>query len=223
MNHENVCVLISGGLDSAVALAETVRRPGDGVLPLYIRSELVWERSEMYWLERLLQTFDSARIKPMVSLRLPVGDLYGDHWSTTSVGAPDEETPDEAVYLPGRNILLLAKAGVLAADRGCGAIVLGSLAGNPFPDATQAFFQAMGAALGRGMGLDRPLEIDTPLAGMTKHEVVTLGHRLGVPLQLTFSCIHPTHDHRHCGTCNKCAERKRGFAEAGVEDPTDYA
>lgn len=222
MKHENVAVLISGGVDSAVALAETLRS-GTRVLPLYIRSELVWERSEMYWLDRLLQTYESADLEPMVSLRLPTRDLYGDHWSTTSLGAPDDETPDEAVYLPGRNILLLAKAGVLAAERGCSAIVLGSLAGNPFPDATQAFFRAMGAALGRGMGLDQPLEIETPLAGMAKHEVVALGERLGVPLGLTFSCIDPTPDHHHCGVCNKCAERKRGFAEAGVEDPTTYA
>lgn len=222
MSRESVCVLLSGGIDSAVALAETLRS-GTSALPLYIRSGLVWERSEMYWLDRLLQTFEDPALAPLETLHLPATDLYGDHWSTTSRGTPDDDTPDEAVYLPGRNILLLAKAGVLAAERGCEAIVLGSLAGNPFPDATQAFFQAMGAALGRGMGLDRSLQIRTPLAGMAKHEVVALGDRYGVPLELTFSCIEPRADHRHCGACNKCAERKRGFIQAGVDDPTDYA
>lgn len=214
------CVLLSGGLDSAVALAEAARDRGP-VLPVYVRSGLVWEPAEMYWTDRFLQTLPESSVEPLIVLDLPVGDLYGDHWSVTGEGVPGSDTPDEAVYLPGRNILLLSKTGVFAVGAGCGAIVMGPLATSPFPDATPAFFAAMGRAIGEGMGIAGALPIETPLAGLTKPEVIRRGADLR--LDLTFSCLDPAGDHRHCGICNKCAERKRGFAEAGVADPTEYA
>lgn len=209
-------MLVSGGLDSAVALAEAARE--GPVAPVYVRSGLVWESAEMYWLERFLQTIGAPAL---VVLDLPVDDLYGAHWSLTGSDSPGSETPDEAVYLPGRNLLLLSKAGVWAVENGCVAIVMGPLAANPFPDGTRAFFDAMGGAIGRAMGLGDPLPVETPLSGLSKTEVVR--RAAGLPIELTFSCLSPTPDHRHCGECNKCAERRRGFAEAGVDDPTAYA
>jgi 7-cyano-7-deazaguanine synthase len=215
-----LCVLVSGGVDSAVALAEAVQS-GERVVPVYVRSGLVWEPAEMYWLGRFLQTIPGEELAPLAILDLPVSDLYGDHWSLTGESPPDAESPDAAVYLPGRNILLLAKAGVLAAQRGCRAIVMGPLAANPFPDGTPAFFDAMGRALGIGMGLGTALTVLTPLAGLTKADVVRRGARLR--LDLTFSCLDPVEGRHHCGACNKCAERRRGFRQAGVLDPTAYA
>jgi len=209
-------VLVSGGLDSAVALAEAARE--GPVAPIYVRSGLVWESAEMYWLERFLQTIGAPQ---MVVLDLPVADLYGAHWSLTGDDPPGADSPDEAVYLPGRNLLLLSKAGVWAAGEGCASIVMGPLAANPFPDGTRAFFDAMGEAIGLAMGLGGPLPVETPLSGLSKTDVVR--RAAGLPIELTFSCLNPTPDHGHCGECNKCAERRRGFAEAGVDDPTVYA
>ena len=209
------CVLVSGGLDSAVALAEAMRE--GPVAPVFVRSGLVWEPAEMYWLERFLQTIGAP---PLVVLDVPVDDLYGAHWSLTGDEPPDAESPDEAVYLPGRNLLLLSKAGVWAAEADCASIVMGPLAANPFPDGTRAFFDAMGSAMGLAMGREGPLPIETPLAGLTKAEVVR--RAAGLPIEFTFSCLAPTPDHRHCGACNKCAERKKGFSEAGLADPTEY-
>ena len=117
--------------------------------------------------------------------------------------------------------MLLAKAGVFTATHGCRAIVLGPLAANPFPDATPSFFEAMATALGHGMGLEGRLSIETPLVGLTKPEVVRRG--AAYRLDLTFSCLDPDSEHRHCGACNKCAERQRGFRDAGIDDPTEYA
>ncbi|HEU4464053.1 MAG TPA: 7-cyano-7-deazaguanine synthase, partial [Gemmatimonadota bacterium] len=131
------CVLVSGGLDSAVALAEAMRE--GPVAPVFVRSGLVWEPAEMYWLDRFLQTIGAP---PLVVLDVSVEDLYGEHWSLTGDDPPGAESPDEAVYLPGRNLLLLSKAGVWAAEAGCSAIVMGPLAANPFPDGTRAFFDA---------------------------------------------------------------------------------
>lgn len=209
-------MLVSGGLDSAVALAEAMRE--GPVAPVFVRSGLVWEPAEMYWLERFLQTIGAP---PLVILDVPVEDLYGAHWSLTGDEAPGAESPDEAVYLPGRNLLLLSKAGVWAAEAGCESIVMGPLAANPFPDGTRAFFDAMAVAIGLAMGRGDRLPIHTPLAGLTKAEVVR--RAAGLPVELTFSCLAPTPDHRHCGACNKCAERRKGFSEAGVADPTEYA
>ena len=67
--------------------------------------------------------------------------------------------------------------------------------------------------------LTHPLEIVTPFSSLSKTEVIDLGRAL--PLELTFSCIRPVGE-KHCGGCNKCAERRRSFAEAGVKDRTDY-
>jgi 7-cyano-7-deazaguanine synthase len=210
------CVLVSGGLDSAVALTDAAR--AGPVAPVFVRSGLVWEPAEMYWLGRFLQTIGAP---PLVVLDLPVADLYGAHWSLTGDNPPGSESPDEAVYLPGRNLLLLSKAGVWAVEAGCVAIVMGPLAANPFPDGTRAFFDAMGEAIGLAMGVGGALPVETPLAGLSKTQVVR--RAVGLPLELTFSCLSPTPDHRHCGACNKCAERRRGFAGAGVPDPTEYA
>lgn len=215
-----LCVLVSGGVDSAVLLGEAVQS-GERVVPVYVRSGLVWEPAEMYWLGRFLETLPADGLAPLVTLEVPVSDLYGDHWSLTGQVPPGAESPDDAVYLPGRNILLLAKTGVLAAQRGSRAMVMGPLAANPFPDGTPAFFDSMGRALGIGMGLGGALPILTPLAGLTKAEVVRRG--AGLRLDLTFSCLDPLDGLHHCGACNKCAERRRGFREAGVDDPTAYA
>lgn len=219
-----LCVLVSGGIDSAVALAEAVQS-GEPVVPVYVRSGLIWESAEMYWLGRFLQTLTTTPsrdgLTPLVTLDVPVADLYGEHWSLTGETPPAAGSPDAAVYLQGRNLLLLAKTGVFAAGRGCRAIVMGPLAANPFPDGTRAFFDAMGRAIGIGMGRGAELPVLTPLAGLSKAEVVRRGAHLR--LDLTFSCIDPVEGGLHCGRCNKCAERQQGFLEAGIADPTRYA
>ena len=116
--------------------------------------------------------------------------------------------------------MLLSKAAIYCAQKGIGRIALGPLAGNPFPDATPQFFETMGRAL--SLGLAHPIVIDAPFASMDKSEVIRLGVALGVPLELTLSCMNP-HEGRHCGQCSKCRERRDAFHQAGVADPTTYA
>ena len=72
------------------------------------------------------------------------------------------------------------------------------------------------------LGLGTPIEIAAPFAALHKADVIALGRSLGVPLELTLSCMQPR-DGLHCGRCSKCRERRDAFREAGVEDPTDYA
>jgi 7-cyano-7-deazaguanine synthase len=214
-----VAVLLSGGLDSAVLVAHEAESAD--VLPVYVRAGLAWEAEEMAIVDRLLRAPAFAgRVAPVARITVDATDLYrAGHWALRGE-PPAYDTPDEDVYLPGRNILLLSKAGVLCALRGIGRLVIGPLAGNPFPDATPAFFGAMSQAL--SAGLAAPIAIDAPFSTYHKEDVIRLGAGLGVPFELTMSCMKPQKG-RHCGLCSKCRERRDAFAAAGVDDPTDYA
>lgn len=217
VSNRRLAALVSGGPDSAV-LVHHLADAAAAVHPLFVRQGLRWEETELAWLRRFLAATPRPNVAPLAVVSLPLDDLYPeDHFSRAGV-VPLADTPDEDVYLPGRNLTLLAKAGVFAAVRGLDAIALGPLAGNPFPDATPAFLAAMERAL--SAGLDRPLRVLAPLAAFRKEEVLLLGRDL--PLGLTFSCLDPAGD-RHCGRCSKCRERRDGFCAARLADPTDYA
>jgi 7-cyano-7-deazaguanine synthase len=211
-----LAVLVSGGLDSAIFLGEAVRGHAE-VHPLYVRHGLYWEAVELAHLRRFLEAVAGPSLRPLQVLEMPVGDLYGAHWSVTGRDVPDACTPDSAVFLPGRNVLLLAKALLWCHLHGIGAVALASLHSNPFPDATPEFFRAYQDVVNRAVG--GRVEVLLPYVGLHKAEVMRRGR--GLPLGLTFSCLHPVLD-RHCGTCNKCAERRQAFAAAGMNDPTDY-
>jgi 7-cyano-7-deazaguanine synthase len=188
--------------------------------PIYVSSGLAWEREELSAVERLLSTPGFRGLPPLARLTFTVEDLYPPtHWALTGT-PPGFDTPDEDVYLTGRNIVLLSKAAIHCAQRGISRIAIGPLAGNPFPDATAEFFSAMARAL--SLGLAQEMAIDAPFAHLHKSDVIRLGQELGVPLALTLSCMNPRNGH-HCGQCSKCRERRDAFREAGVADPTGYA
>jgi len=212
-----VAVLASGGLDSAVLVAHLASEKSE-VTPIYVRFGLAWEDVEARYLKRFLASLPDRNVNSLIELDLPVADIYGTHWSTTGQGVPDDHSPDEAVHLPGRNLLLLAKSSVWCALNGIPTIALGTLAANPFPDADDEFFTDYSAMAGRALGC--PLTVVTPFAGRSKREVLEIGQQLA--LDLTFSCISPSSE-RHCGRCNKCAERRLAFSGLGIADTTEYA
>jgi 7-cyano-7-deazaguanine synthase len=92
------------------------------------------------------------------------------------------------------------------------------LGSNPFPDATAEFFDSFAAVVGRAVG--GRVRVLRPYAQLHKLDVLRRGR--GLPLGETFSCLRPIGG-LHCGRCNKCAERKLGFAQAGMDDPTRHA
>jgi 7-cyano-7-deazaguanine synthase len=215
--NDELVVLASGGVDSCILVADQASR-GHVVHPIYIRFGLAWEQVEETHLRRFLDAIANRHdIRPLTVLQLPITDVYGAHWSVSGADTPDETTPDEAVYLPGRNLLLLAKTTVWCALHGVGTIALGTLRGNPFADSTAEFLS--GSADLASLALGHHIAVVQPFGQMTKAEVLALGGQL--PLELTLSCVAPVDD-RHCQTCNKCAERRKAFAEAGIDDKTPY-
>ena len=215
----STAVLLSAGLDSAVLAAFEARR--GAVHPIYISTGLAWEFDERAVLNRLLASAPYAgNVERLMHLSFTVEDLYPDtHWARRG-DAPAFDTPDEDVYLAGRNIVLLSKTAIYCSQHDIGRIALGPLAGNPFPDATPQFFSIMGQAL--SMGLGHTIAIATPFAHMRKSEVITLGVDLNVPFALTLSCMSPQ-EGLHCGQCSKCRERRDAFREADIVDPARYA
>lgn len=212
-----MAVLCSGGLDSAVLLVDMARTAGAAV-PVFVRAGHVWEAAERAALTRFVAAVGEPRVAPIRDLALPMADVYDAHWSMTGADPPGWDAPDEAVELRGRNLVLLAKAAVLAATHGWPTLALGSLAGNPFPDATPGFFAKLAAAASEAVRAS--LAIVAPYRELHKADVIRRGRDL--PLRLTLSCLRPTPDGRHCGDCNKCRERADAFAAAGVPDETRY-
>jgi 7-cyano-7-deazaguanine synthase len=210
-------VLVSGGLDSAILVGEAVRAY-PAVFPLYIRTGSHWEDTECEHLRRFLAAIPTPVLRPLVTLAQPVGDLYGDHWSTTGEGVPGADTTDDAVFLPGRNVLLLSKSLLWCHLNGVPELAMAPLGSNPFPDATPEFFDTFAAVV--SAAVDGRVRVLRPYAHLHKLDVLRRGR--GMPLGDTFSCIRPVRG-LHCGRCNKCHERQQGFADAGMPDPTRYA
>ena len=182
----STAVLLSGGLDSAVLVAEESAL--DEVQPIYVSVGLAWEAAERDAAARFLEAAALPRLRPLVSLSVDMRDVYAaTHWALTG-RLPAYHTPDEDVYLAGRNIALLGKAGVFCASAGIGRLVMGTLDHNPFPDATPDFRAAMATAL--SLGLAHPLQVDAPYARVGKADVIRRGVAAGVPLALTLSCMN---------------------------------
>jgi 7-cyano-7-deazaguanine synthase len=209
-------VLVSGGLDSAILVGESLRQ-SSAVQPLYVRSGLYWEAVELEHLRRFLAALRGPALRPLHVLEMPVRDVYPEHWSLTGQNVPAADTPDDAVFLPGRNVLLLSKAMLWCHLHGVEEVALAPLESNPFPDATLSFFADFEAVVNQAVG--GRVRVRLPYRGLHKTDVMRRG--AGLPLELTFSCIRPVAG-LHCGVCNKCAERRKAFADAQLPDRTPY-
>jgi 7-cyano-7-deazaguanine synthase len=210
-------VLLSGGVDSAILLGDALAR-GQFVVPIYIRTGCVWQGSELRAVRAYLAAVAHRNLSRLVLLDMPLAELYGEHWSISGRDVPNRRSPDDAVFLPGRNPLLLVKPIVWCQMNGIQQLAIATLQGNPFDDATPGFFarfeDAMSLAGGRRVDVLRPFE------ALSKRSVIRLGQ--GLPLELTFSCLRPV-DGEHCGQCNKCGERQAALAHREGGDPTFYA
>jgi 7-cyano-7-deazaguanine synthase len=214
--ENTIGVLASGGLDSSILIGHLLRERRR-VQPFDVRTGLHWQRGELAALGRFLASVATDELAELVVLDLPLADLYGDHWSLTGREIPAADSPDEAVFLPGRNALLIVKAAVLCQLRGICELAMAPLGTSPFGDASEAFFSDFEAAINHGS--PQRVRLTRPFGNMDKQQVMALGR--GLPLELTFSCLSPVGE-LHCGKCNKCAERQAAFRTANMEDRTPY-
>jgi 7-cyano-7-deazaguanine synthase len=216
-----VVALVSGGLDSCVLLGCLAEVAGE-VHPLFVRNGHPWEDAESAALRGFIDRLGAlghTNIRSVVERSLPLRDLLDAHWRTAGYH-PGFSEGYSANFIPGRNLALLSVASLLAYTCDAGALALGLLAANPYPDASPRFFAAFETLFAEGMG--RPLQILAPFVQLPKEEVVRIGEALSLPLELSLSCANPI-DGEHCGdACNKCAERQKAFALAGIADPTHY-
>ncbi len=216
-SHDTIGVLASGGLDSGILIGHLLKQQRH-VQPFYIRTGVTWQRYELTSLQRFLAAIAADGLQPLVALELPLVDLYDGHWSLTGANVPTADSPDEAVFLPGRNALLFVKPAVWCQLHGIRELALATLGTSPFADASESFFRDFEAAINHGPA--PPLRLVRPYGEIKKWDVMQLGRHL--PLELTFSCIAPTNG-LHCGRCNKCAERRLAFADSHIPDKTLYA
>jgi 7-cyano-7-deazaguanine synthase len=208
-----VALLASGGVDSCALLGLLIES-GVAVIPIYVRAGHSWEKEEARALEHFLKAIGyTGKIE---TIALELGALCE---AARGGYKPSYYEGYEANFLPGRNLVLLAAGAILANSVGASTLALGTLSGNPYPDAQPAFFEAFEQTA--GLALESPIHVWAPLTGLDKPDLVRLARHL--PLELSMSCVLPDGG-LHCGDrCNKCAERQRGFALAGVKDRTRYA
>ena len=212
---DKIAVLASGGLDSAVLIAKLATDAE--IYPIYVRCGFKWEDAEVRFLRLFIDALRKPNVSGVTELSAPAAALYGDHWSITCTKVPAADEPDENTYLPGRNILLISLAAIWCSTHGVSRVAIGSLGGNPFPDATPEFFESF--ARNVGAGLNYKIAIEAPLRGFHKEDLIRDFKDL--PLELTLTCMAPEGS-RHCGRCNKCFERQQAFKKAGIADRTDY-
>lgn len=219
-------VLLSGGLDSTTALA-VARDAGFTCRALTVRYGQLHE-VELDAARRIASSLGAVDHR-IVNVDLPM--LASSALTTVGIEVPKDRPLAEigapgdvpATYVPARNTVLLSLALAWAETLGARDLFVGVnvLDASGYPDCRPEFihaFEALAQVATRGGGF----RVHAPLIELTKAEIILLGMRLGVDYALTHSCYDPVGD-KACGRCDACILRKKGFAEAGVPDPTRYA
>ncbi|HWF59399.1 MAG TPA: 7-cyano-7-deazaguanine synthase QueC [Nitrospira sp.] len=220
-------VLASGGLDSTVAAA-VARRDGYALHLLTI----AYQQRHAVEVERSRQVATALRAHQHMVIDVDLRRIGGSAL-TGDISVPKHRTESErnrevpVTYVPGRNLIFLSLAAAHAEVLGASIIYFGAnvVDYSGYPDCRPEFIQAVETALQAGTkaGMQgKSIEIRAPLLRMTKAEIIKLGLTLNVPFHLTHSCYDPIGPIA-CGQCDSCLIRKRGFAEAGVVDPIQYA
>lgn len=230
MNHPSAkppaIVLLSGGLDSATCLA-IARRDG------YASHALAFDygqrhRVELACARRVADHLGAASFR---TVELGLREIGGSAL-TADIAVPDAghsgPSAIPVTYVPARNLTFLSIAAGLAEVVGALAVYIGvnAVDYSGYPDCRRPFIDAFedAAALGTKSGVEgRRLKVFTPLVSLSKGEIIRLGVELGVDFALTTSCYNPTPAGLACGHCDSCDLRRKGFAQAGVPDPTRYA
>ena len=216
-------VLLSGGLDSMVC-AGLAREAGYSVLALTVDYNQR-HRVELEAARRIASKLADRHVVLPLDLR-----AFGGSALTGDIAVPKDGLGEgiPVTYVPARNTIFLSLALGLAEANGARDIYIGvnALDYSGYPDCRPEFvaeFERL-ANLATKAGVEGdPFRLHAPLQEMTKAEIAREAARLGLDAGLSHSCYDPSPDGRACGECDACRLRAKGFAEAGIVDPTVYA
>ena len=223
MAEAHAVVLLSGGLDSATALA------------IAREQRFACHALSVNYGQRHAAELEAARYVALAGgacehriMQVDLAGIGGSALTDRAIAVP--ESPSDGIpvtYVPARNTIMLALALAWAEVLEARDIFIGVnvLDSSGYPDCRPEFIEAFGrlAALATRAGVEgQPCRIHTPLIGWTKAEIIREGTRLGVDYRRTVSCYQADADGRACGRCDACRLRRAGFVAAGLPDPTCY-
>ncbi|HQX56666.1 MAG TPA: 7-cyano-7-deazaguanine synthase QueC [Pyrinomonadaceae bacterium] len=222
MSKKVSIVLVSGGMDSCVT-ASMARIENDELAFLHISYGQITEVRERMAFNDLADHFDvEKRLDISIEYLTKIGGSSLTDASISVAEADLTSTEIPTSYVPFRNANMLSIATSWAEVIGATAIYIGAVFedSSGYPDCRPEFYAAFQAAIDSGTKSDTNIEIRTPIIQLSKAEIVQKGIELDAPLHLTWSCYRS--ESLACGTCDSCALRLRGFAQAGVIDPIAY-
>jgi len=216
--HERrAIVLVSGGLDSATALALALER-----------GHACFAQRHVAELEAAAAIARALGAREHRIMRVDLAGIGGSALTDPRIAVPEQPTSGIPVtYVPARNTLMLALALGWAEVLDARDLFIGvnALDYSGYPDCRPEFIAAFGALAAQATKAaveGRPCRIHAPLIHLSKAEIIREGVRLGVDYALTISCYQADAQGRACGRCDSCRIRRAGFEQAGVPDPTRY-
>jgi len=217
-------VLVSGGLDSMVS-AGIAREQGYRVHALTID----YNQRHRIELEAAKRVAAAVGAERHVTLSLDLS-AFGGSALTADIDVPKEGVGDDipVTYVPARNTIFLSLALGWAEAAGARDMFIGvnALDYSGYPDCRPDFiagFETLAALATKAGAEGESFKVHAPLQYMSKADIAREAARLGLDAGLSWSCYDPTPDAKHCGLCDSCRLRSKGFQEAGLADPTVYA
>jgi|TARA_B000000565_G_scaffold205134_1_gene158591 7-cyano-7-deazaguanine synthase len=220
--NKKALVLFSGGLDSTTMLA-MVKSDGYEITALTID----YNQRHVSEIEFSKKSLSQLQINKQIIFDLDLSKIGGSAL-TDNIPVPiDSNDNIPTTYVPARNTIFLSLASSFAERLNISDIFIGAniIDYSGYPDCRPEFIKSFEKTinLGTKLGVEGShFRIHTPLIKMTKAEIITKGHSLGVDYSLTLSCYNPTDSGLACGKCDSCKFRKDGFKDAGLPDPTKY-
>jgi len=214
-------VLLSGGMDSCVCAALAARDSDAAAVHISYG-----QRTEDRERKAFIAICDRLGIHERLVVRNDaLRAIGGSALTDTSIPVPESHSIGEEIpvtYVPFRNAHFLSVAVSWAEVLGAGKVYIGAVEqdSSGYPDCRPEYYRAFNLVVKAGTK-DGRIEIVTPLIGMRKSQIISLGLELGAPFDLTWSCY--TKGDRACGVCDSCVLRLRAFREAGIADPIRYA
>jgi len=223
MESKRAVVLVSGGMDSATAVAEA---RDCGYEPYFFHTSYgqQTENKELECARQLADDFDAAdflHVETEHLARIGASSLTDDELDIAEADLESDEIPTS--YVPFRNANLLSMAVSYAEANDCTAVFMGAHSEDfsGYPDCRPEFFEAFQHVVDIGTKPETSIGIEAPFTEWSKTDIVERGLELDVPFEHTWSCYRESEP--ACGTCDACAFRLQAFQRAGVEDPIGYA